>query len=194
MDAPLRGFSLTSFRSLVYPRPCEDLLPYLRFAWPLSLGNKVNQPVFRYDPPRTHTRNNTYTKPTDTCTLTYIHGPAHACSFIDFAGVKGESGRQWIQRPYGRIETGQKRALVEAGRETEDFCLRSLITVLTYADENARMIGGLTGKGKKIIEKLIFSIPFDQWAKHQCVASSCVCSAAFGANTCDWLSSKGEIR
>lgn len=97
-------------------------------------------------------------------------------------------------KAHGRIETGQKRALVEAGRETEDFCLRSLITVLTYADENARMIGGLTGKGKKIIEKLIFSIPFDQWAKHRCVASSCVCSAAFGANMCDWLSSKGEIR
>lgn len=103
-------------------------------------------------------------------------------------------GQTMNTKAHGRIETGQKRALVEAGRETEDFCLRSLITVLTYADENARMIGGLTGKGKKIIEKLIFSIPFDQWAKHRCVASSCVCSAAFGANTCDWLSSKGEIR
>lgn len=99
-------------------------------------------------------------------------------------------------KAHGCIETGQKRALVEADRETEDFCLRSLITVLTYADENARMIGRLIGKGKKIIEKLIFSIriPFDQWAKHRCVASSCVCSAAFGTNTCDWLSSKGEIR
>lgn len=51
------------------------------------------------------------------------------------------------------IETGgggQKRALlVEAGRETEDFCLRSLITVLTYADENARMIGRVGREGKE---------------------------------------------
>lgn len=31
-------------------RPSEDLLPYLRFARPLSPGNKVNQPVFRYYP------------------------------------------------------------------------------------------------------------------------------------------------
>jgi len=30
------------------PEPSEDLLPYLRFARPLSPGNKVNQPVFRY--------------------------------------------------------------------------------------------------------------------------------------------------
>jgi len=28
----------------------EDLLPYLRFARPLSPSNKVNQPVFRYYP------------------------------------------------------------------------------------------------------------------------------------------------
>lgn len=56
-ERALRGFLAYVIRSLVYPRPCEDLLPYLRFAWPLSLGNKVNQPVFRYDPPYTpHTR------------------------------------------------------------------------------------------------------------------------------------------
>jgi len=33
------------------PGPCsEDLLPYLRFARPLSPSNKVNQPVSRYYP------------------------------------------------------------------------------------------------------------------------------------------------
>jgi len=33
-----------------YPGLSKDLLPYLRFARPLSPGNKVNQPVFRYYP------------------------------------------------------------------------------------------------------------------------------------------------
>lgn len=50
---------------------------------------------------------------------------------------------------HGCIEPGQKRALVEAGRETEDFCLRSLITVLTHADESARMIGRLIWGGEE---------------------------------------------
>lgn len=127
----------------------------------------------------------------------YIHGPAHACSFIDFAGVKGESGRQWIQRPMGwYIETGgQKRALlVEAGRETEDFCLRSLITVLTYADENARMIGRVGREGKEnywkidfyhSVSLLISGRSIDAWP-HLCVCSPRI--RAIG------LSSKGEIR
>ena len=38
-----------------YPGLSKDLLPYLRFARPLSPGNKVNQPVFRYYP-RVYTR------------------------------------------------------------------------------------------------------------------------------------------
>lgn len=38
-----------------YPWLSKDLLPYLRFARPLSPGNKVNQPVFRYYP-RVYTR------------------------------------------------------------------------------------------------------------------------------------------
>lgn len=38
-----------------YPELSKDLLPYLRFARPLSPGNKVNQPVFRYYP-RVYTR------------------------------------------------------------------------------------------------------------------------------------------
>lgn len=126
VDAPLRGFSLTSFRSLVYPRPCEDLLPYLRFAWPLSLGNKVNQPVFRYDPSHTHTHTRIYIPQQyiyrTHVTRIHVHGylytrPRSRVLLHWFRWCERGIGQTMNTKGHGCMEPGRKRALVERRAE-----------------------------------------------------------------------------
>lgn len=206
MDAPLRGFSLTSFRSLVYPRPCEDLLPYLRFAWPLSLGNKVNQPVFRYDPPRTtrytHTYTGVYTATIRTPTHVtrihtrslYIHGPAHACSFIDFWCERG-IGQTMNTKAHGLVyrDGGAKACSSRRGGPRNGRLLSSLVNnsfdIRGWKRTDDRT--GWEGRERKLLKNwfLPFRIPFDQWAKHRCVASSL---RVLAPNTCDWFKLKGR--
>ena len=134
MNAPLRGFSLTSFDlwSILGPAKTYYLIYdshghyLLATKWTSRFFDTIHcvhrHPHRHAASPRARHAHN-YTR---------AHRRAYACSFIDFAGVKGESGRQWIQRPPWYIEVGQKRALSCRGAQrTEDFCLRSLITVLT---------------------------------------------------------------
>lgn len=205
MDAPLRGFSLTSFRSLVYPRPCEDLLPYLRFAWPLSLGNKVNQPVFRYDPPRTtrtHThgciyRNNTYTNPrnTDTYTLTLYTRPRSRVLLHWFRWCERGIGQTMNTKAHGLVyrDGGAKACSSRRGGPRNGRLLSSLVNnsfdIRGWKRTDDRT--GWEGRERKLLKNwfLPFRIPFDQWAKHRCVASSL---RVLAPNTCDWFKLKGR--
>lgn len=173
----LRGFLAYVIRSLVYPRPCEDLLPYLRFAWPLSLGNKVNQPVFRYDPPytpHTHTHTTRYTMPYHT----HLHAYAHAYTYIDALTRasslislvwKGNRADNEYKGPW-YIEAGQKRALVEPPENGR--LLSSLVNNSFDIVGKAWMIGRLMG-GKENYWKIDFChsnpFSFDQGPKHRCV-------------------------
>lgn len=142
-------------------------------------------------------RNNTYTNPrnTDTYTLTLYTRPRSRVLLHWFRWCERGIGQTMNTKAHGLVyrDGGTKACSSRRGGPRNGRLLSSLVNnsfdIRGWKRTDDRT--GWEGRERKLLKNwfLPFRIPFDQWAKHRCVASSL---RVLAPNTCDWFKLKGR--